>query len=56
MIDDAASRLWPQFMRHDSREESMRLLWSRLEKFGRPLAFYTDKATIFSNRGEAQAR
>src|SRR5216684_4154942 len=25
----------------------MRLLWSYLEKFGRPIAFYTDKASIF---------
>jgi hypothetical protein len=25
----------------------MKLLWSYLEKFGRPLAFYTDKAAIF---------
>ena len=34
-------------MRHDSTEENMRLLWSYLEKFGRPLAFYTDKASLF---------
>ena len=25
----------------------MKLLWSYLEKFGRPLAFYTDKASLF---------
>jgi hypothetical protein len=25
----------------------MRLLWSYLEKFGRPVAFYTDKASLF---------
>src|SRR5216684_8035170 len=25
----------------------MRLLWSYLEQFGRPVAFYTDKASIF---------
>jgi hypothetical protein len=25
----------------------MKLLWSYVEKFGRPLAFYTDKASIF---------
>jgi hypothetical protein len=47
MIDDATSRLWARFVRHDSREENMKLLWSYLEKFGRPVAFYTDKATIF---------
>jgi transposase len=47
MIDDATSRMWARFVRHDSREENMKLLWSYLEKFGRPVAFYTDKATIF---------
>jgi transposase len=47
MIDDATSRLWARFVRHDSTQENMRLLWSYLEKFGRPLAFYTDKASLF---------
>lgn len=57
MIDDATSRLWAQFARHDSTAENMRLLWSYLEKFGRPVSFYTDKASLFqtapkSRRGE----
>src|SRR5713226_3966888 len=47
MIDDATSRLFARFVRHDSTEENMKLLWSYLEKFGRPLAFYTDKASMF---------
>src|ERR1019366_1982000 len=47
MIDDATSRLFGRFVRHDSTAENMKLLWSYLEKFGRPLAFYTDKASIF---------
>ena len=47
MIDDATSRLFARFVRHDSTEENMRLLWSYLEKFGRPLSFYTDKASLF---------
>ncbi len=47
MIDDATSRLFARFVRHDTTEENMRLLWSYLAKFGRPLAFYTDKASIF---------
>jgi hypothetical protein len=47
MIDDATSRLFARFARHDSSEENMRLLWSYVEKFGRPLAFYTDKASHF---------
>jgi hypothetical protein len=47
MIDDATSRLLARFVRHDSTEENMRLLWSYLEAFGRPLTFYTDKASLF---------
>ncbi|MBV9507490.1 MAG: DDE-type integrase/transposase/recombinase, partial [Acidobacteriia bacterium] len=47
MIDDATSRLFARFVRHDSTAENMRLLWSYLERFGRPLAFYTDKASLF---------
>ena len=47
MIDDATSRLFARFVRHDSTAENMRLLWSYLEKFGRPLLFYTDKASLF---------
>src|SRR6202162_6463911 len=30
MIDDATSRLFARFVRHDSSEENMRLLWSYL--------------------------
>lgn len=47
MIDDATSRLSGRFVRHDSTAENMKLLWSYLEEFGRPLAFYTDKASLF---------
>jgi transposase InsO family protein len=47
MIDDATSRLFARFVRHDSTEENMRLLWSYLEKYGRPVSFYTDKASLF---------
>jgi len=47
MIDDATSRLWARFVRHDSTEENMRLLWSYLKKFGRPITLYTDKASLF---------
>jgi transposase len=57
MIDDATSRLLARFVCHDSSEENMRLLWAYLERFGRPLAFYTDKAGMFqvavkTKRGE----
>jgi transposase len=47
MIDDATSQLTARFVRHDSTEENMRLLWSYLEAHGRPVAFYTDKASLF---------
>jgi transposase len=47
MIDDATSRLFARFVGHDSTAENMKLLWSYLEKFGRPLTFYTDKASLF---------
>jgi len=47
MIDDATSRLLARFVRHDSTEENMKLLWDYLEKFGRPVNFYTDKASLF---------
>jgi biotin operon repressor len=47
MIDDATSRLFAHFVRHDTSEENMRLLGAYLQRFGRPLAFYTDKAGMF---------
>jgi len=47
MIDDATSRLFARFVRHDTSQENMRLLWSYLTRFGRPLSFYTDKAGMF---------
>ena len=47
MIDDATSRLHARFVLHDSTEENMRLLWSYVERYGRPVSFYTDKASLF---------
>ena len=47
MIDDATSELTARFVRHDSTEENMRLLWTYLERYGRPVACYTDKASLF---------
>ena len=47
MIDDATSRLLARFVQHDSTEENLKLLGSYVEKFGRPVAFYTDKASLF---------
>ena len=47
MIDDATSELTARFVPHDSTEENMRLLRTYLERHGRPVAFYTDKASQF---------
>ena len=47
MIDDATSELTARFVPHDSTEENMRLLQTYLETHGRPVAFYTDKASLF---------
>src|SRR5437660_9028568 len=47
MIDDATSHLTARFVRHDSAEENLRQLGSYLEQHGRPVAVYTDKASLF---------
>jgi transposase len=47
MIDDATNRLAARFVRHDSTEENLRMLKTYLERWGRPVAFYTDKAGLF---------
>jgi transposase len=47
MIDDASSDLTARFVLSDSTEENMRMAASYVKKNGRPLAFYTDKASHF---------
>ena len=47
MIDDATSRWLGRFVGSDSTAENMRLLWRYLERWGRPGALYTDKASLF---------
>ena len=47
MIDDASSQVWARFAAQDTAEENMRVLWGYLERYGRPLEFYTDKAGMF---------
>ena len=49
MIDDASSELMARFVRHDSSEENRRLLRTYVEKNGRPLAVYSDRASLFVN-------
>ena len=48
MIDDATSELTARFALSDSTAENMRLLWTYLERHGRPVEFYTDKASLFT--------
>ena len=47
MIDDASSRVWGRLVEHDSTEENLRTLGGWLERYGRPLALYTDKNSLF---------
>ena len=56
MIDDATSRVWARFVEHDTTEENMRTLGGWLRRYGRPLAHYTDKNSIFRMAGPAVLR
>jgi len=47
MIDDATSRWFARFVDSDSTVENMNLLERYIKKHGRPLAYYTDKASLF---------
>ena len=47
LIDDATSKFWAQFTETDSTEENLRTLGGWLRRYGRPLAHYTDKNSIF---------
>src|SRR6202030_2198174 len=47
LIDDASSRVWGRLVEHDGTEENLRTLGGWLERWGRPLALYTDKNSLF---------
>ncbi len=54
LIDDATSRIYARFVEHDSTAENLRTFQGWLRRYGRPLAHYTDKNSIFrSNRPAA---
>jgi transposase len=56
MIDDATSQAYGRFVRQDSTEENLRVLWGYLERWGRPVEFYTDKSSLFTvNRPHVEA-
>lgn len=47
VIDDATSRVYARFVARDTTEENLRTLGGWLRRYGRPLAHYTDKNSIF---------
>ena len=47
MIDDATSRSWGRFVEHDGTRENMGVLREYLERYGRPIDVYTDRASMF---------
>ena len=49
MIDDATSQAVARFAHHDSTLEKLRLLQAYLQRGGRPLEFYTDRAKLFTS-------
>jgi len=56
MIDDASSQAYARFVEQDSTEENLRVLWGYLERWGRPVEFYTDKSSLFTvNRPAREA-
>jgi transposase len=54
MMDDATGRLWGRFAEHDSTEENFRVLEGWLRRWGRPLACYTDRNSLFTINRPAQ--
>jgi len=56
MIDDASSQAYGRFVGEDSTEANLRVLWGYLERWGRPVDFYTDKSSLFTvNRPPVEA-
>src|SRR5271169_238388 len=53
LIDDATSKFWARFAEHDTTEENLRTLGGWLERYGRPVAHYTDKNSIFHAKRRA---
>jgi hypothetical protein len=53
MVDDATSRGLARLVRHDSTEENMRMIWKYVERWGRCLGYYADKAGLFYNTPKA---
>src|ERR1700674_2601850 len=54
LIDDATSRIWARFAEHDSTQENLQTLGGWLRRYGRPVAHYTDRNSIFRTTRPAQ--
>jgi hypothetical protein len=54
MVDDATSRALARFAENDSTAENMGLLWSWIERHGRFLEAYTDRASLFETNRPVQ--
>jgi transposase len=48
MIDDATSWSWGRFVESDATPQNMGVLWEYLEKNGRMVDVYTDRASMFT--------
>lgn len=48
LIDDATSRSWGRFVKHDGTRENMGVLWEYIEKYGRMVDTYTDRDSMFT--------
>jgi len=53
VIDDATSRFYARFTEHDTTDENLRTFGEWLRRYGRPLAHYTDKNSIFRTSAPA---
>src|SRR5258708_5437901 len=54
MIDDATSRYLAHFVNSDSTAENLAVLEQYLNQHGRPLPFYTDKASLFQTASKTK--
>src|ERR1700686_3316075 len=53
VIDDATSRFYGRFTETDTTEENLRTFGEWVRRYGRPLAHYTDKNSIFRTSAPA---
>jgi transposase len=54
VIDDATSRIHARFSAQDTTEENLRTFGGWVRRYGRPLAHYTDKNSIFRSYRAAE--